>query len=344
MSGENGKRLIRYSLLVVGVWAAIRFLLPVSGPFLIGAVIALLAEPGVHFIQKKLKWPRPAASGLCVSLTLLLLTAALSVIGAVVFRELGQVARLAPAVGQTLGHALSVLEDFLVSLADRAPENIRPALIQTVLSTFQDGTALVEQVTGRIPGLLTQVISALSSGALSVGTGVLAGFFISARIPMLRVWLGSKISQSQKLLPALRRIRATFGGWLRAQLKLMGITWLVVGTGFLLLGIGYAPAWAFVVALVDAVPVLGVGTVLVPWSLVCFLQGDTLQGIGLLVIFAAAWLARSILEPKIVGRSIGLDPLVSLAAFYIGFRFWGIPGMILAPMATALGKSLFSQS
>lgn len=94
----------------------------------------------------------------------------------------------------------------------------------------------------------------------------------------------------------------------------------------------------------DAVPVLGTGTVLVPWSLIRFLQGDAVQGAGLLVIFALAWLLRSVLEPRIVGRSLGLDPLISLAAFYVGFQVWGIPGMILAPMAAALIKSLIDNS
>ena len=114
--------------------------------------------------------------------------------------------------------------------------------------------------------------------------------------------------------------------------------------GFLLIGIPRALLWAALVALVDAVPVLGTGTVLVPWALVRFLQGDVLQGAGLLATFSVAWLVRSVLEPRIVGRSLGLDPLISLVAFYVGFKLWGIPGMILAPMAAALIKSLLDNS
>ena len=76
----------------------------------------------------------------------------------------------------------------------------------------------------------------------------------------------------------------------------------------------------------------------------CFLQGDVLQGAGLLAIFSVAWLVRSVLEPRLVGRSLGLDPLISLMAFYVGFKVWGILGMILAPMAAALIKSFIDNS
>ena len=112
----------------------------------------------------------------------------------------------------------------------------------------------------------------------------------------------------------------------------------------MLLGISRGILWAALVALVDAVPVLGTGTVLVPWALVRFLQGDVMQGAGLLAVFGLSWLVRSVLEPRIVGKSLGLDPLISLIAFYVGFKLWGIPGMILAPMAAAMTKSLIDNS
>jgi predicted PurR-regulated permease PerM len=76
-----------------------------------------------------------------------------------------------------------------------------------------------------------------------------------------------------------------------------------------------------------------VGTVLLPWSLVSFLQDDKVLALGLLGIFAAVWLVRSVLEPKLISSELGLDPLVTLVCIYGGFRLWGIPGMLLAPVA-----------
>ena len=91
----------------------------------------------------------------------------------------------------------------------------------------------------------------------------------------------------------------------------------------------------------DALPVLGTGTVLVPWSLVCLLQGDTVRGIGLLGVYAAASLTRSVLEPRFIGRQLGLDPLVTLLAMYAGYRLWGLAGMILAPLLAVTVTQFF---
>ena len=121
-------------------------------------------------------------------------------------------------------------------------------------------------------------------------------------------------------------------GWLLAQCKLMGVTFVILLLGFVLLRIPYAVFWALGVSLVDAFPVLGTGTVLLPWSLVCLLQGDSPRAIGILGIYVAASLIRSALEPKLVGRHLGLDPLITLMALYAGYKLWGIGGMILAPM------------
>ena len=142
----------------------------------------------------------------------------------------------------------------------------------------------------------------------------------------------------------LTEVKSTFGGWLRAQLKLMLLTWVIVGGGLTLLKIPNGFLWALLVAAVDAVPVLGSGTVLIPWAIISFLQGDTLQGGGLLGVSVAAVIGRTVLEPRIVGKSLGLDPLLSLGAVYIGFQVWGIPGIILAPVAAALLKSVINSS
>ena len=97
-----------------------------------------------------------------------------------------------------------------------------------------------------------------------------------------------------------------------------------------------------VIALIDARPVLGSGMVLVPWSIVCFLQGEAPRGIGLLGIYAAACLLRSVLEPRFVGKQLGLDPLLTLAAIYIGYRLFGIGGMILAPLLAVFATQLLN--
>ncbi len=346
MPKERLGTLLKIGGLLLGLWLAVQYLLPLFLPFLIGAVLALVAEPAVRVGVSKVRLRRCFSSAIGVSMTLLLMVGAVSLLGAFLVKELTVAARTVPDVGKSIQQGIQVLEDWMIHLTNGTPEGIRPSLQKVVLDTFDGGSALVEQVSSRIPGALAAAVGWLSEGALTIGTGVIAGFMISARLPKLKAAVKEKLPGSwhSRYLPALQGMKASLGAWLRAQLKLMLVTWGILTVGFLLLWIPYGPMWAALVAVVDAVPVLGTGTVLVPWALVEFLQGRPWQGIGLLGIFGATWLARTVLEPRLVGRHLGLDPLVTLGAFYVGFRLWGIPGMILSPILAAVVKGLLDSS
>lgn len=344
MTGSLRKAVMILGTLVVA-WLAIRFLLPVAMPFLMGALLALAAEPAVRFGVKKLHLPRPLCTGVGVTLTLILLTGILSLVGALAVKELGSLARSLPDVQNTVQQGMTVLQDFMVNLANRMPDRARTLVTGTILEVFDDGTTLLQQVTGRIPGMITSVLGWIPDGALGFGTGILSAFMISARMPKLRTWIATRLPQSweEKYLPGWRRVRKTLGSWLKAQGKLAAVTWGIVAAGLLLLRVRYGPLWAVLIALVDAVPVLGTGTVLIPWAIVSLLQGQTLRGVGLLAIYVAAMVTRTVLEPKLVGRQLGLDPLVTLLFLYVGYRLWGILGMILAPMLAAATKNLTAE-
>ena len=126
-------------------------------------------------------------------------------------------------------------------------------------------------------------------------------------------------------------------------MKLAAMTLLLLTAGLLLLRIPYALVWALVVALVDAVPILGTGTVLIPWALMSLLQEQTLRGVGLLGLYTIAALTRSALEPRLVGKQLGLDPLVTLFSLYSGYRLWGFGGMILAPVLAVAAVQLLKE-
>lgn len=335
------KKLLSVAAAVAIVWLGIKFLLPVALPFLLGALVALAAEPLVSLGVRRLKLPRGVAAGVGVSVTLVLLAGVLSLVLAVAVKELGSLASAVPDLSQ----GVTVLRDWCVSLADNAPKNVRTLAQRTVLEFFDDGTALVEQVTSRVPAVLTSVVSGVGSSVLGVGTGILAAFLISARLPTLRQGFTRLLPESwkQTYLPALHRVRKSLGLWLKAQGKLCLVTWGIVTVGFLLLRVPYAPAWAAVVAVVDAIPILGTGTVLVPWALICLLQGDSIRAIGLLCTYGAAAITRTALEPRLVGRQLGLDPLATLLALYVGYRFWGIGGMLLTPILASAAKSLTTE-
>lgn len=326
------------------LWLGIKYLFPVLAPFAAGTVIALLAEPLVRLLAKKL--PRGLGAGIGVTVTLAFLAGLLSIVGAAAVRQVGILSQKIPDLGRAAGEGIVHLQDFLVNLTQKAPEGMRATLTGSVLRLFDSGSAVVDEMTRRIPNALTKVISWVPKGAMSIGTALISSFLISARLPKLKTLLREKLPQSwtQSYLPNMKKAGKAVSGWLKAQLRLSAITYLIVAVGFLLLRIPNALLWGLLIAVVDAVPILGTGTVLVPWGIICLVQGNVIQGVGLLALCGAAIFTRSILEPRLVGRQLGLDPLVTLIALYIGFRFWGILGLILAPiLATVVKNIVFPQ-
>lgn len=314
-------------------WLALRYLLPVLLPFGVGLLLALGAEPAASWATQRLKLPRWAAAGLGVSLTLLILAGFVGILCLLGARALSQLAGKLPDLQNTA----TQLEGALRSSVSGLPEGIQPLAGRAVEGLLDSGNQLVSQAGQRLPGVLSSVVGWVSQGALGVGTGLFSAFLFSARLPKLKALPQRYIPERfrEKIVPALSRGRAALVGWLKAQGKLCGITSCILLAGFLLLQIPYAPLWAAAVAVVDAIPILGTGTILLPWALVCLLQHNHLRSIGLLCLYGVATLTRTVLEPRLVGRQLGLDPLVTLVSLYVGFRFWGILGMLLAPMLAA---------
>lgn len=324
-----------FPLLLIGLglaWISIQYLLPLMLPFLLGSALALAAEPMVKRLSRKL--PRGAAAAIGVAATLILLVCILISLTAVAVRELGVLAAAVPDLERSAQGGLLALEKFLLSFAEKAPDGIRPLLSKSVTGMFSSGNAIVEQLLQKLPSFATALLGWIPGSAVALGTGILSGFMVSVRFPKIRDWF-SRLKSSERLgryLPLLQQIRTALVGWLKAQLSLICLCFFILCTGFLLLRIPYGPFLAFLIALVDAIPVLGTGTVLIPWSLICFLQGEHVKAAGLLGIYVVAMLSRSIMEPRLVGKQLGLDPLVTLIALYAGFQLWGIGGMLLSPM------------
>ena len=124
----------------------------------------------------------------------------------------------------------------------------------------------------------------------------------------------------------------------------MVLTFVALTLGFMVLRIPHAPLLGALIALVDALPMLGTGTVLVPWGILAMLQGDTALGFGLIAMYVFTALTRSVLEPRMLGRQLGLNPLITLAALYVGYQLWGILGMILAPVLTITAMELWAMA
>lgn len=319
---------------ILGVYLIVQYLLPLLLPFLLGGALALAAEPMVRFFCQKLHLPRALAAILGVAMAFALLGMTLLVLCGLAFRQLQALTGILPDMEQTIRTGLGALSGWMLELANQAPAMVREPLTKNVQNFFSNGSALLERAAGYGIQLASGLLGQLPNGALAFGTGLISSFMISAKLPQIREGIVCRLP-GEKIKPwldSLKSLKAALFGWLKAQVKLSGVTFGILCVSFLLLGIPYGPFWAFLVALVDAFPILGTGTALVPWSLISFVQGNTIRAFGLLGAYAVVTVTRTILEPRLVGRQLGLDPLVTLVCFYAGFRLWGILGMILAPM------------
>lgn len=325
---------------LAAAWLAGKIIVPLLLPFALGTVLALAAQPARRYVQRLTALSYGPACAVGLSLTLAGLGVALWLLGLLAARQLGAAAQAAPQIGQTLLQSASQLQDRLLDTLQNVPEPVRPALQKAVLESFSDGSALIRQIADRIPGAVATTVGTVSGWALTLGTGILSAYMIALRLPRLRRFAAEHLPEkwSRQTVPALRNMKKALTGYGKAQLKLMGLTFGILTVGFLLMKIPYALLWAGLIALVDAVPVLGTGTVLLPWALLELAQGAPVRALSLTLLYGAAWLCRTVLEPRLVGRQIGLDPLWTLVAFYGGYRLWGLPGMILAPMAAAVCK------
>lgn len=334
------KRTVVIIAVFVGVWLGLRYLFPVFLPFLLGWGVAALAEPGVKFLQKKLHFRRSGATALSVPVTLVLLLGLVGLAVSVCCREAAELAKALPGAVEQLGHQVSGVRAWAVELAHKAPAGLSDILEKAVSDLFTGGSVLIARGAEVLLGLAGRVVEGLPRSALLVGTAVVSAFLISAQMPDLKARLAANPAWSKRWQPTLARLRTVAGSWIKAQLKLSGVTLCIVLAGYWVLGVENAVVMAVLTALVDAIPMLGTGTILIPWCIFAFLSGEAVRAVGLLGVYVAAMVTRSGLEPKLVGRQLGMNPLVTLMALYAGFQIWGVPGMILAPILIVTAREL----
>ena len=323
----------------LGVW----LLGPVLLPFALGLLLAKGAQPAVEALSRA-HLPRWVAAGVSVTALYALVIAVLYALGWVLCREAVAFARQLPTLVASLAEPAARVEAWLLTRLSRFPDGVGQALTQGVEEFFRSGAGLASRAYGWAFDLASGFLSLVPDLALFLLTAVLSSFMLAAKLPQLREHLRQKAPQQWlKWYDALmRRLRATLGGWVKTQIKLMGVTFLVLTAGLLVLGVDYPVLFGLAIAFIDALPVFGSGAVLLPWGIYQLLGGNSFLGVGLLCLYAAASLIRSALEPRMLGKQMGLDPLLTLLALYAGYRFFGILGMILFPIGAMLAKQFWS--
>lgn len=327
--------------LIAAVWLTARYLLPIGLPFLLGWLVSRAAEPAVKRLAGR-GCPRWLASFLCVTGVLAVLAGLLWLLGQSVCTGLTELASRLPGYLASLSAPLARLKRRLLILAARLPDGMAEAAGQWLEGFFAGSSGLADSVSGWLLRFVTGTLTSVPEIALFLLTALLSAYLISTELPRLCAGLVRLLPEARRshLAALWARLKSALGGYVKAQVRLMGVTFLIVAAGLLILRRDYALLLSALIAVVDALPVFGVGTIMVPWGALTLLRGDTFTGLGLLAVYGAASLTRTFLEPRFLGRQIGLSPLLTLVCLYAGFRLYGILGMILLPVAVILCKQI----
>ena len=320
------------ALAVIGGYLFIEYLLGLFMPFIIAYFLSRIIEPIVFILNRKLKMPRGFACAVCTILVIALFGLLVYLVSSFIISELTGFTKMLPTF-------LSGLPDNFKRFVNRSllglPEEYRTRITDLFTAFVSDISVPPSTYTGILGGIGRAASSVPTIIITIVATIVSTYFFASSRNDVSQF---IKKQLPPKWIEAYLRLKVHFfgvlGRWIKAQLILFSITWTELTVAFIFLRVSYAGLVAFLIALVDALPVLGVGTVLIPWGAVTILSGDFRMGLSLIILYGIVILVRNAIEPKIVGQQIGLPPLVTLIAIYLGFRLFGVLGMFLFPLIT----------
>ncbi len=301
-------------------------------PFVVGWVIALIANPLVRFLDEKIKIRRKAGSAIVIVAVLALVVGAVYAIVTALVRQLVGFVMEFPQMWSgmmaDLERAGKTLENFTHYFSPQIQEQVTSVLdsLMGFVSGVADGlgtptVAAVGNIAKNIPSVLVAVIMCLLSSY----------FFIAQReevFQAFRTYMPKGLLEKWAVLSD--SMKRAVGGYFKAQLKIEVWMYVLLAAGLLVLRVGYSWLIALVIAILDFFPVLGTGTVLIPWALLKILGGDYRMALGLLIIWGVGQLARQLIQPKIVGDSVGLPALPTIILLYAGYKAGGVGGMILA--------------
>ncbi len=301
-------------------------------PFVIGWLIAAVANPLVHFFEEKLRIRRKAGSAVViVSVIALVILAAYLLLARLAAAGIGFLSSL-PALWSSVERDLGEIGKNLSVFYEQLPLDMQERITQM-------GRQMDDYVAGIVGSFGTPTVSAVGNFAKNIPNALLnivmcilsAYFFIAEKETIGQYW--------QSCIPKAFRdkwhivagsLKNAVGGYLKAQLKIELWIFLLMLIGFLLLRIPYGPFVAFLISILDFLPFFGTGAVMIPWALIKILSADYKMAVWLLVIWGVGQLVRQIIQPKIVGDSVGIAPLPTLILLFIGYQYAGVLGMILA--------------
>lgn len=324
-------------ILLIG-YIGIKYVLPLLMPFVIGMIIAVIFRNLIDVITKKFKIKRTFVSIFILLLFYGLLGIVISMIGFKVIAFLENLFGSAPDLYKNT--VLPALQKLTGSLSNQYPDiknymqdfanNMDTSVADYLSKASSSVLNMLAGIAGQVPTLLIKLIFTIVSSFFFT-----IDYYRITRFIMLQL----NGERRDMVLKLKNNGIGTIGKFIRAYAIIITITFTELSFGFLILGIPNPLFYGGLVAIIDIMPIVGTGAVIIPWSVISFIIGNTKVGIGLLILYIVITVVRQTIEPKIVGQQIGLHPILTLLLMYVGAQLMGVLGLFLLPIiATIIHK------
>ncbi|GIQ71012.1 AI-2E family transporter [Xylanibacillus composti] len=321
-------------LLILWLWS---LFYRIAAPIVLSFFVFLIIEPLAKFLNRRgLK--KSIASAISILLFVTLILGALLGAGAIFFNQVSNLAEKVP-------HYAAQLQKEIVNGTVYLEDNLPPEVIDQVK---EYASTITQRVSGFIQWALTMLLGTLSSFSsflFKFFIAIILAYFLSVEIEFWKNLAAKKTPSTFKKAFYFLKENVLLGilSYVKAQLKLVSITFVVILTALLVLRVNNAFAISLMAAVFDILPLLGISTFFIPWIIYLFIVGQIQFAIVLTVVLIIVLLMRQILEPKFTGDSLGVSAFTTLAFMVVSLSLFGVAGLILSPVLIILLKALYDQ-
>lgn len=335
-----------YVLLIMALgYVFVRYLLGLVSPFLLAFFIAYLLEKPGKRLSARLKVPMKAISLMLVVVFYSIIGLAIFLVGAKVIAVVTAVVPQLPALyNNQLVPYLTVMLEGIEQVLARLDPKLVAVIDDAFLKLISSLGNIISDSSLAIVGYISDFAVFLPSALLKTLLMIISTFFFAGDCDRISHVIGRQLTpRGRELVVQVRQyLSNTLLVVIRSYLIIMFLTFIQLSIGLSIIRIPSAVLVAFLIAVFDVLPVLGTGGIMIPWMIVMFFKGDNVTGIGLLVVYAVVTVVRNIMEPKIVGKQLGLHPAVTLMSMFAGASLFGLVGLLGLPIGLSLLRYLNS--
>ncbi len=301
-------------------------------PFVVGWVIAMIASPLVNWLEKKFNIVKKLGSALVVILVLALIVLILYFSISKLVTETISLLENIPQLYKELEAGLDQIGNSLQGIFHRLPPQFQEGWDNILLNMDQKVGTFITKISEPTVAAAGNFAKRVPSYLISIIVAIMSAYLFTVEHEEVLVWAKKTAPPSvvKRMTLVSDNLKYAVGGYLKAQIKIMGVVFLILWVGLTLLQVHYAVLIAIVIAFLDFLPFFGTGTAMIPWALYKFLVGNVKMAVLLLIVYAITQLVRQLIQPRMLGKSMGLNPLVTLILLYLGYRLGGVTGMIVA--------------